>query len=220
MSLHRILLVAALFLIGSNAHATVLIGDGINNGNFADSRKLVNVTSMSGWSANNDFWIGSGTSNLTSAPFGADSVAKNRYIQVHNNGGTNLRSTSFYLGATDALALSFDVQVRGSASNSKNLRAALYDVNGNFVDNIGIVTAAGNFGSQWIQYDFNIAPIVPNAGMYELRFIVGATSVDYWLDRVHLESTDVPAPASLLLLMTGLLFSSLRQSAVETELGT
>ena len=178
--------------------ATVLIGDGVNNGNFVNASANYNTLSIPGWtSPSGQFWVWSGNSTLTTAPFGPDTATNSHAIQLHQP--TNVvNNATFALTAGEQINFSIDVSRSGSGSDIAQIE--LFDG----TNTISLASLTGAMASTFTQIDNNSA-VVAVSGNYQYRMVYPGSSPDYMVDRVYLATTgpqveDIPEPATMALL--------------------
>jgi len=176
--------------------ATILIGNGVNNGNFVSTTANFNTASIPGWTASSgQFWVASGNSTLTTAPFGADTATNSRYIQMHQV-VTVVNNSTFALTAGEPLNFSIDVLKSSSGSGSAQIE--LFDG----TNTISLASLTSGMAGIFTQIDNNSASVAVS-GNYQFRMVYPSADPDYSVDRVYLEV--VPEPSTLLLAAFGLL---------------
>lgn len=177
----------ASLLLALPAQGDVLIDSTLGNGGFTSATTGFNGSPAS-WSAASGVWIDSGNSPLTSTPFGPDSAANSRFIQIHKDSGETLTSTvRFTVAAGDTVALSFDYKTGGSGA-SPDLTVTLWDsaANATFAT-LGTISTATSQPS-FVQRDFSVVAPAANTNL-QLRFTLaapGGQGKDVHIDRVHL----------------------------------
>ena len=184
-----------LFLVALPLRADVIIDAGNGNGGFVSATTGFNG-SPNQWTAQRGVWIMEAGSPLTTSPFGPDTAADSRAVQVHNDAGEILTSTvNFSVEADDTVTLNFDYKTGGSGNNT-TLTATLWDASNNtdFATFGSVGTSATQ--SSYLQKTFSItAPSAASA--LRLRFILTSadgTGKDIHMDRVHLEGGVVAPP--------------------------
>lgn len=187
-------LLAALVLVAP-VRADVLIDSASGNGGFVSTTTGVNG-SPSGWLASSGVWIDSGNSSLSGAPFGPDSAASSRFVQIHKDTGEVLTSTvKFTVAAGDTVSLSFDYKTGGTGS-SPVLGVSLWDsATGTTYATLGSISTAISQPT-FAKADFSTIATTANSNL-QLRFTlpaVGGIGKDVHIDRVHLSGGTVTPP--------------------------
>ena len=176
--------------------ADVII-DALNgNGGFVSASTGFNG-SPNQWTAQRGVWLAGGNSSLTSSPFGADTAANSRYIQIHNDQGETLTSdTTFQATAGDTIELSFDYSTSGSGNNT-SLTVSLWDAAANstyaVLGTLGTASPQGSFTTT----TYSTTASATNNNL-RLRFTLtsaGGAGKDFNIDRVHLAGGTLPGPA-------------------------
>ena len=172
--------------------ATVLIGNGVNNGNFVSPTANFNGTSIPGWTASSGvFWVASGNSALATAPFGADTATNSRSIQMHV-AVTVANDSTFALTAGEQLDFSIDVSRTQSGSGIAQIE--LFDG----ANTISLASLTSGMASGLTQIDNNSASVAVS-GNYQYRMVYPSSSPDYQVDRVYLAAAGGgPPPVDLL----------------------
>lgn len=178
--------------------AEVIIDTTNGNGGFVSASTGFNGAPNQ-WTAQRGVWIAGGNSSLTSSPFGADTTANSRYIQIHNDQGETLTSgTTFQVTAGDSIELSFDYFTSGSGNNT-SLTVSLWDSVAN-----STYAILGTLGTSSPQGSFTTANYSTTASAtnnnLRLRFTLtsaGGAGKDFNIDRVHLAGGALPEPAIL-----------------------
>ncbi|MCW1884096.1 alpha-L-fucosidase [Luteolibacter flavescens] len=177
--------------------ATAIIHAGAGNGGFVNGQVNLNG-SPQGWVAEHGVWIGSGSSHLTTSPFGADTANDSRIVTLHRDGGDTLTSaTGVAVRAGEEISVSFDRAVFGSGSPT-TLSVQLWDEVAREV-----FTTLGTFASEttpgsWLQT--NLTFTAPESRQrLVLRFAISAATggQDFTIDRVHLAGGSVAAPLEI-----------------------
>lgn len=182
-------------LVSSAALADVIIDSTNGNGGFASATIDFNG-SLNQWTALRGVWVMSSNTSLATLPFGPDTAADSRAIQIHNDAGETLTSTvNFSVQAGDPIALNFDYKTGGSGNNT-TLTASLWDPSTNTTfATLGSVSTATAQNS-YLQKTYSItAPAA--ASTLRLRFTLtsaGGTGKDFHIDRVHLNGGTVVIP--------------------------
>ncbi len=185
-----------MFLVTASGRADVLIDAATNNGGFVSSTADLSATSLTGWTAQRGVWISSGNSSLTTTPFGADTATSSRYIQIHNDAGETLTSTTvFTVMPGDVISLSIDYKVGGSGA-SPTLTISLWDSVANTTyATLGTISTS-TAQSAFIQADYTYTAAVANSNLC-LRFTLssaGGLGKDVHIDRVHLSGGAITPP--------------------------
>lgn len=175
-------------------HAEVLIGPNVGNGGFVSADNNFNG-SPAGWSASSGVWVDSGNSSLTTAPFGADSAANSRFIQVHADSGETLTSgVTFTVAPGDEIQLSLDYKTGGSGA-TPTAQIVLWDSAAN-TTYATLGTLATTTQAAFTTRSFSHTATTANPNL-RLRFILpGVTGLgrDLHLDRIHLSGGIVTPP--------------------------
>ena len=190
MKLHTRLLFAALF--STFAQAGTIIDSSTSNGGFVSATSSYNG-SLTDWIATSGVWVDSGNSSLTSAPFGADSATDSRFVQIHNDGGETLTSTTeFEVTNGEAINLSLDYKTAGSGADT-TLTVTLFDtVAQNTYATLGTISTSTSQPSfTKVSYSIN-AP--SDSDCLQLRFTLSAGGKDVHIDRVHLTGGTICVP--------------------------
>ena len=176
----------------ATAHADVIIDGTTNNGGFVSPGTNFNGA-PDGWSANSGVWIDSGNSSLSSAPFGADTVANSRFIQIHKDTGEILTSTAtFTVVNGDMVNLSFDYKTAGSGNNT-TLTVSLWDSLANTTyATLGSISATTT-QSAFTKVSYSTTAASANANL-RLRFTLTSGGKDVHIDRVHLSGGVLTPP--------------------------
>lgn len=200
---------ALLLGLASSAHAAVVISSTLGNGGFTNGTSGVNVSSITGWTSSNPFWVDAGNSTLTSAPFGSDSGATSHFVQLHNDAGSILTSTTLFSVTTgDSVLLSFDYKTAGTGGDT-TLTIELVDTDSNTTfATFGTLSTATNASAGFLQLDFSTLALSSENNL-ALRFTISdppAVGKDFHLDRVSLSVVPEPSAVALCgLLPLGLL---------------
>lgn len=187
------LLLPLLFV--ATAHAGIIIDGATNNGGFVNATASFNGA-PNDWTASSGVWVDSGNSSLTSAPFGADTAAQSRFVQIHNDGGDALTSNAaFSVAAGEAIELSVDYKTAGSGNNT-TLTVTLWDATAN-----ATYATLGSVSTATPQASFNQVNYTATAGAantnLRLRFTLsaaGGLGKDIHLDRVRLSGGTLNPP--------------------------
>ena len=189
----KISMLAAIF--AQPMDAEVIIDALTGNGGFVSATTGFNG-SPSQWTVQRGVWLMEGGSSLGTVPFGPDTAANSRAIQIHNDAGETLTSTvNFSVQAGDTVTLNFDYKTGGSGNNT-TLTASLWDASTN--------TSFATFGSvgtsstqtSFLQRTFSIKATGPSSSL-RLRFTLpsaGGLGKDVHIDRIHLEGGLVVPP--------------------------
>lgn len=179
----------------ASVRADVIIDGTTNNGGFVST--TINATSTpSGWTAVTGVWVEPGNSTLTSAPFGADTMANSHFIQVNGDNGETLTSNvKFGVTPGTTVNLSFDYKTGGGGADT-TLTVILWDsvANTTFAT-LGTLSTSPAVGS-FTQVNYSVTAASANLNL-RLRFVLstaGATAKDFHLDRVHLAGGTITPP--------------------------
>lgn len=184
----------ALLISGLPLHADVIIGPAGGNGGFVSASNNFNG-SPDGWNAASGVWIDRGNSSLSSAPFGADSAANSRFIQIHADGGETLTSTAtFTVAPGDEIQLSLDYKTAGGGA-TPTAQIVLWD-SGTNSPYATLGTLATTTQATFTTRTFTHTATTANTRL-RLRFILPAATGlgrDLHLDRIHLSGGRITPP--------------------------
>lgn len=183
------------------SQGAVIISSTTGNGGFVNATANVNTTSITGWTATTNFWVDSGNTSLSTTPFGSDTTTNSRFIQLHNDSGCVLTSTSlFTVGTGDTINLSFDLKSGGSGPETTLTISIVDTVNATTLYTFGTVFNTGTTSTAFSQKDLTSGALAGGGSNLALRFTLSdpaATGRDFHLDRVYMEA--VPEPSACLL---------------------
>jgi alpha-L-fucosidase len=185
---------ACFILCTAMLRGDVIIGPAGGNGGFVSASTNLNG-SPDGWSASSGVWIDTGNSPLGSAPFGADSAAGSRFIQIHADGGETLTSAvDFTVAPGDEILLSLDYKTGGSGA-TPTLQVQLWD-NATQTVHATLGTIASTPQASFTTRSFSHTATTAMTRL-RLRFSLPAAAGlgrDVHLDRIHLFGGTVTPP--------------------------
>lgn len=178
------------------ATADVLIDDETNNGGFVSVETGFNGAPP-GWSVENGVWIGDSSSDLDTAPFGADDAADSRFVQIHNDAGEILTCAQrMSVEPSDTVELSFDYRTGGDG-NDATLTVELWDAEaGASYAVLDTLSTSADQAADFVQVDCSTTADAASDNIF-LRFRLsspGGLSKDFHIDRVHLAGASFPPP--------------------------